>query len=342
MNNEFQAVKDLLAPAEAPKAEQPADTQPAEPVQEPIIEEATDDVIDAPEVTEELVAEQVDDVQDDVQSESGEPEYADEVQTIAQLAKAIDVEPDYLYKIKIGMGSDQEAIPIGQLKDEYQTQLHNNTKLQAQLDEQASQLESAQGGYQQREQISEQGRVLALEGAKLNDQYNEIDWEKFERESPGEASLAKQKFSEAHNNLMNKAREVEQYEMQTSQRVLQESANRLMEMIPEWKDESTRAAEQRQVADLLVGAGYPMDYVGNLADPIAIKLVRELVQLRGEKARANESMSKVQKAPRVLKNRGQFAKKPGADFKKARDLARQTGDKHAELAAVKMILEGKG
>ena len=343
MNTEFAQVKELLSPAPA------VDTAPEAKAEPEVVETPAQDVAEDVETTitdetTQAIADEIKDESEEVTQEEptdAEPSDAEDIQTIAQLAKAIDVDADYLYKIKIGMGNDQEPISIGDIKDKYQDQLHNNTKLQAQIDEQATQLESAQGGVQQREQISEQGRVLQLESAKLNDQYNEIDWAKFEQESPGEASLAKQKFGEAHNNLMNKAREVEHYESQVSQQVLQQSANQLMEMIPAWKDETVRNTEQRQVADLLTGAGYPHEYVAGLADPIAISLVRELVQLRSEKARATASMSKVNKAPRVLKSRGKFAQKPDANFQKARDKARTTGNREDELNAVKMILAGR-
>ena len=262
----------------------------------------------------------------------------DDITNFADLATAIEVEPEYLYGMEIAMGDNEAPVKLGELKDNYQALLSDNKKLTAQLEDQGETIKTADTGMQQTQQVSNDMQQVQAEMASINNRYNEIDWTAFEAEDPGGAALARQKFQEAHNASVGKMQQIQQYQDQTNSDNLRKSAAKLMELQPAWKDKAVREADQTLIRETLVGAGYPQNMLKTVTDPLAISMVLELAKLRAEKSAAMETVAKVRNAPKILSSAKHGIKKE-ADVVKSVRRAKTSGDRRDAESAVKGILK---
>ena len=266
-----------------------------------------------------------------------------EIHTIAQLAEAIEVDAAYLYDIEVGMGEGHEPVKLGQLKDEYQAVLREREELKGKAEEAQKYAEQAYN-FQSGLQGASQEMLAALsEADAIQKQYAAEDWEKLEQSDAGRAALLRQKYSEAYQTATGKVQEAQQKEQQGKQQQLQLAAGRMLEIIPEWKDKGARKVDQDKIRTMLHGEGMTDTYINSIADPVAMKLLRELMQLRAEKGAATEAIQKGRKKPKPLRGRGRT---PPPDqnklakelTEKARNTTLKSGRRQAEVEAAKAIL----
>jgi len=262
----------------------------------------------------------------------------DDIKTFAELATAIDVTPEYLYGMEIGMGDNEDAIPLGKLKDIYQDTLRNQTKLQEQLEAQTEQLAQAQKGMLGNQSINNEMQMAQAEMIQLNNQYSSIDWAQYEQDDPGAAALARQKFQEANGVAQQRYGQAQQQMQQQSQAGLQDAAAHLSELIPAWKDETVRAADVGKVKALMREVGYSESAIAGARDYRAIALLHELIGYREQAKAATEAVKQVRNAPKVLTGRGKFQAKKEDETATLTRKARTSGARKDEEKAVKSIL----
>jgi len=323
---EENALKEIAAKIDAPKLE-------------PVVEEVVNEPVEVADDTSEPSA----DVHDSDSSGDNTDNAVDDgdIKTISQLAKAIEVEPEYLYGMEIGMGDNEDAIPLGKLKDEYQASLKERAELQSQLDSQNELLEKAQSGVNHQQQLSNESQQVQVEMLELNNQYNSIDWAKYEQDDPGAAALARQKFQEAGNHLSQRIGQANQQQQIQQQQTLQNAATQLTQLIPAWQDSTVREQGVAKVKSALLEAGYTPDMIKGASDYRAIALMHELVGYRERDKQAKDAVSKVRSAPKVLKGHGRVEADMGRQTNDLVTKAKSTRNKHDEMAAVKSILKIK-
>lgn len=297
---------------------------------EEVVEEETVEAV-------ELVSEEQDAVETEAAGEATEDQ-GDDIKTLGQLAEAIEVDAEYLYGIEIGMGAGQDSIPLGKLKDAYKEAVTDKQALEQQLQAQTEQLKTAQTGVSQNQALSNDMIEVKSQLAQINQQFNEVDWAEYEKQDPGAAALARQKFQEAFGQAQRQMGQLSQVQQQGRQESMREGAGKLLDAIPEWKDAEVREKERSEIKSMLMSAGYPAQAIVLEADPVATILARELIQLRAEKQTAQAAVEKVHSAPKVLKGRGKFAEKSGQKSAELKAKFKQTGKRTDELSAVKSIL----
>jgi len=258
--------------------------------------------------------------------------------TLKQLAEAIEVDVDYLYDIEIGMGDNQDPIPVGKLKDEYQAAIRTNTQLQEQLTSQAAEFEQKSLGMQAQQQASEQVQMANYELQDVQKEFNNIDWERFEQESPGEAALARQKFMERHQRAQQTLQQLAQQEEMQDSQYMQAMGQKLVELIPTWSDPAVRTEEQGQIRELLKGMGYTDEMLRNTRDPLAISVVHRLLKAEAQLAGGAAEVKRVRNAPKVLRQaNGRFKQKGDQQVVEAKKAVSANRNRHTELAAAKAI-----
>ena len=258
--------------------------------------------------------------------------------TLKQLAEAIEVDVDYLYDIEIGMGDNQDPIPVGKLKDEYQAAIRTNTQLQEQLTSQAAEFEQKSSGMQSQQQASEQVQMANYELQDVQKEFNAIDWQRFETESPGEAALARQKFMERHQRAQQTMQQLAQQEEMQEGQHMQAMGEKLVELIPTWSDPAIRTEEQGQIRELLMGMGYTDAMLRNTRDPLAISVVHRLIKAEAQLAGGAAEVKRVRNAPKVLRQaNGRFKQKGDQQVVETKKAVSANRNRHTELAAAKAI-----
>lgn len=300
------------------------------PVEEVVEDEPVEDIGAEAVITEGEEPEEV--VEEEGESDDEGP------MTLKQLAEAIEVDVDYLYDIEIGMGDNQDPIPVGKLKDEYQSVIRTNAQLQEQLTSQAAEFEQKSLGIQQQQQVSEQIQMANYELQDVQKEFNAIDWQRFETEAPGEAALARQKFMERHQRAQQTMQQLAQQEEIQEGQHMEAMGQKLIELIPTWSDPTVRTKEQGQIRELLKGMGYTDAMLRNTRDPLAISVVHRLIKAEEQLAGGAAEVKRVRSAPKVLRQaNGRFKQKGDQQVIEAKKAVSANRNRHTELAAAKAI-----
>ncbi len=321
-------IRDLIAPTQE---------IPDEKIEDEIIE---DETVDNSEIIDEgEQAEADEDNTDDVET-VGEDETQssnDEQQTIKSLAAAIEVDQEYLYNVQMPM-DDGTMVSIGDIKNQYQDAVREKTTLETQLAEQQTQLDNGQQALNAGQQLSQQEVQAQMEMAAVEKEFNDTDWTDLETYEPGQAALARQKLQERYQ-AANTAIQMASFQRhQDQQTLLQHAQTKMLEIIPEWSDPTVLKSDQALMNTAMIEAGYTQQEIGTIADPIALKLMRELVMLRAEKAGGKAAAKKVVKAPKVLKTGGITTPKKKTVTQNLVKQAKATGNKNDAFNAVKSLL----
>ena len=337
--NQVEQVREILSlKKNTEQADEPA--LESAPVTADVPEELLVDMPD--EEVEVEASEQVEDDTAEAQAEddAGEPEGAPESYSVSSLAEAIGWEPGELYEVEVPLDNGQ-TVKLGELKNEHQNTLREYEQTKAKLAEVEGSVGGLAGAGQQ---VSEEVMHAMSAREALIMQYQQVDWAQQEQADPGNAALLKQKYQSAYAQAEQAVQAAQQKEQHLRQEGLQVAYNKMLEMVPEWKDESVRSADHEQIRGLMREYGYDDGTIGAVSDPRALKLFRDYSRLRAEKQAAEGSIQKVRKAPRVLK--GHKAAKPvvKADAKAMRrkiDQLPAGQQRGAELEAVKKLFASR-
>ena len=322
------AVRDLLEPKEE------LVSAPVENVPEELLIDAEEEA-EAPTLT--------------VSDEEGSVEVVDEAEgdvpesyTVSSFAEATGLEQSDIYDVLVPLDGEQEPVPLGTLKNEYQNSVREKQALEAQLAEAQQKAESVQGVVGAGRQVSDEVIEAMAQHQALVSRYESIDWARAEQEDPGQAALLKQKYGEAFGQAGQQVQAAKQRQVEMQQQGLQMAHQRMMELFPEWKDPAVMNADHETIRQSMRANGYDEATINGVSDPNALRVFLKLARLEQAQEQASEAVQKVRKAPKVLKGHGKFAKKSkGVDVKKLREGVRKArpGDRRqAELSAVKALM----
>ena len=265
-----------------------------------------------------------------------------EIYTPKQMAEAIDWDTKDLYEgLVIPLDDGQEALPLGELKNNYQNLTRENATMKTQLEKQGGQLQQAQSGFAQNQQVS--GEMLQAMSylESINRMEQSTDWKELEEVDATEAVLKRQKFQQARADVQGQIQLLTQQQEQAKQVYKQQAALKMVEIIPSWKDATVMQAEQDVIRTHMHTVGFADQEINQIIDPRVMGLLKELVDLRGKFAAAGDAAKKVRKAPRVITGRRGIKPKKGDDTKARVNKARQTGGKNDALNAVKSLIKDK-
>jgi len=287
--------------------------------------------------------EEDDDETDGADASAGDD--ASDVYTVDSFAEAIGWETEDLYNgVVVGMGDNEKPVLLGELKDLYQATVRERDELNTKLESQTGELNTVRDLTNTGHGVSQEMMSAFSYLDSLKAQYEGINWQEREAADSGDAALLRQKFQDAFQNGQ-KAVDVAQDNMNKyRQQTLQRAAGRMFEIIPEWNQKpEVMKADQGHIRTMMISEGYSHDEINGIADPRNMKLLRELVMLRAEKAGAVTALKKVRKAPKILKPGARVAKvKTSVSVKDAKDAvtkATPSGRRKAEENAVKAIIK---
>ena len=333
-NNAFDEVKTLLA-------DQGQLTPEAEPVVEPVVEEVVED--------EPVVIEPVE-TEDPIEplplaAETEEAAEGDDF-TPQQLADQIGWSAQDIYEgMLVPMGEGEDPVKLNMLKDDYQNTLRERNELQTKFDEQTEALKNAGVVNHEEQNISHEMISAFSDMDNIQKQFQQVNWAELEQQSPGEAALLSQKYKDAFAAAQGKLGQAKQNIEDNRQQNLAQAAVKLMEVIPEWKVDTNRHADQGEIRTLMLAEGYSNQMITSIADPIALKLLRELVGYRKQNLAAKESIKKVRKAPKVLSSTGRRKapdKTQNAEkLKQIAQNAKPSSKRKAELDAVRALIASR-
>jgi hypothetical protein len=148
------------------------------------------------------------------------------------------------------------------------------------------------------------GTVKAIEA-----QYAQIDWDELDEKDPGRAANLRQRFATSYAAAKHQAEQVrseedqkrQQEQQQWFQQTLVQEDQRLMQLVPEWRDMETVKKEVPQINEYLFSMGYTPDELQHIVDGRARAIARDAWKWRQHQAQIGEVKKAVKrKAPKPV------------------------------------------
>lgn len=326
--NKGQAV-DLLLNINAPK-------EASEDTQEPVAEEVETEEVEAEAVDmEEATSE--DDSDDDDALELSESDDEDDDEEYDVDEGEIEIVEDDIYTVKVD--GEEKTVTAEELVKSYQLEQAAQKRMQeaAQTRKQAE--AEAQALAQQREQYAQALQMIEAQLTQVQEPSKEY-WEKLYQEDPLEWTRQRDAYRDRKENLAKVqqertrlAQEQQQQMLQAHQKKLVEEQQRLLERIPEWRDEEIATREKQAVISYAQRIGYTEQELAVASDSRAIEALRKAYLYDELMAKRPVAQKKVKKAPKVVKSGTPKSKKQVASDrnKQAFDRLKKTGSKDAAV-----------
>ena len=281
---------DLLLNVEAPE-------EASEDNQEPVAEEVetefeTDEAETFDEEYEEDDAEELSDSED----ESDDEEY--------------DVDPneveEELYTVKID--GEEKQVTSEELVKSYQLEQAAQRRLQEAAEIRKNSEAETQALAAQREQYAQALEQIQARLTAVKEPSKEY-WDKLYQENPLEWTRQRDAYRKRKDNVVKVqaeqnrvAQEQQQQMMQAHQERLVQEQQRMLERIPEWRDEEVATKEKQAVINYAQRIGFTPQELDTASDSRAIEALRKAYLYDELMSKRPEATRKVKKAPKAVKS----------------------------------------
>ena len=314
-------------------------------------EEASEDVLEpnaemeeVEEETDEIDATSEDEYDDDDAEELSEPEYVDdddeEYEVDASEVMEVEDEDTY-YTVKVD--GEERQVKADELVKSYQLEQAAQKRMQEAASERKQAEAERQVIAQQREQYEQALNVLSQQ-LTVQEPTQEY-WEQLYKEDPLEyvkqrdnVRVRKEQLAKVQQEQLRVQQEKQTEATKAHQHYLAEQQQRLLERIPEWRDESIAAQEKQAVIQYAQRIGFTEQELQSASDSRAIEALRKAYLYDELMAKKPVAKKKVSKAPKVTKSGKPSSKKEITANRKSQALNRlkKTGSKDD---AVNYLLE---
>jgi hypothetical protein len=327
--NKGQAV-DLLLNVNAPE-------EASEDTQEPVAEAEVEETLEQEAETEAAEYESEDD-----QELPEDEEEADEDEEYDVDPEDIEYVEEELYTVKVD--GEEMQVTSEELVKSYQLERAAQKRMQEAAELRKNSEAEMQALATQREKY---GQALERIEAQLNsvqEQPKEY-WDKLYQEDPLEWARQRDAYRDRKESLAKVQAERERVnqeqqaqQMQQHQQYLVEQQERLLERIPEWRDEDTAMREKQAIITHAQRMGFSEQELATASDSRAIEVLRKAYLYDELMANKPAAQKKVKKAPKVVKSGTPKSKKQvnANRSKQALERLTKTGSKDA---AVDLLLE---
>ena len=143
---------------------------------------------------------------------------------------------------------------------------------------------------------------------QLTQEYQSIDWNELRYQDPGEYAAKQADFARRQAEIQGAYQEVQTERQQSadkqkekSQTTVQEETNKLLNAIPEWKDNVIAEKERGEIRSFARTLGYTDQELSNLVDHRQVLLMRDAMKYRALQSSKTTVEKRVTKAPKLAK-----------------------------------------
>ena len=193
----------------------------------------------------------------EVESEAeGDGEESSDITSLVDLAKHLEVDPSFLYGLKIKLSETGEEVSIGSIKDRLQDAERSTRtveKERSEISAERTAMVNAWSSWQsQQQQLDKAGLEAQNEMLMAEAEFRRIDWAALEKIDPGRTALEQQKiqrrYAEAEGKLVQSRQALQQAVHHATQEARDYHDRMLVEAVPEWKDQERSS---KDAADLV-------------------------------------------------------------------------------------------
>jgi|PlaIllAssembly_1097288.scaffolds.fasta_scaffold96176_3 hypothetical protein len=272
-----------------------------------------------------------------------------EIHDLASLAKAIGVDTEWLYSLQLPMPDGRDPLTLGQFKDQV-TQLDRDRQA---IEKQRIELAQAEARVTAALNVTQQVPQAVQEAyadvKAIEQQYARVDWEQFEKKSPGQAALARQKMNDAYAAAKAKlgtiVGQVQHMQQELIQQQSREQIQHLLEKVPEWRDKATAIRERDMIMNTMIEYDVDPRELFVVNDHRYVRAMRDLAILKAQARGADASLKQVRQAPKNLRPVNNAALRQSAGQRQQAELVKRAQalkTPASQRAAVANLLSLKG
>jgi hypothetical protein len=201
--------------------------------------------------------------------------------------------------------------------------------------------------------LQQVGQLTQVAQEELQREYQQIDWTTLRATDPGDFAAKQQEFRNRNDRLQNvfgqlthkraQAMQVaEQQQAELKGRALEAESQRLVTVIPEWKDSGVAEKERAAIKEWAANSGLNLAKAGDLTNADYIAVVRTAWQHATLQKSKPEIENKVRSAPKLVKP-GQAPSNDGnaATLKSLKQAVKQTGSGGQKALEEYLLKAGK-
>jgi hypothetical protein len=256
--------------------------------------------------------------QETVETDNGDQQQGKEPQTVttADIAKylgveesMLDVDEDGTIKVRTKIDGQDGAAKFKDLLKDYQLRGHAENRVKEVAErEKAIQTRMQEVEQQAQARLQQVEHLAGVAAGELMREYQSIDWNTLRATDPGQFAALRQEFQERNAKLQATLQSVgyqnaqrAQQEQQQQAAFLQEQAQKLPEVIPEWKDSAIANKEREEIASWAVKAGFHPNEVANLSHAHHVAVMRKAMLYDKQQAAKPAIEARLRTAPKLVK-----------------------------------------
>lgn len=253
----------------------------------------------------------------EVEPDEGGDEQADQPQlSTSDLAKylgvdetVLDLDEDGTVKFKTKIDGAEGAAKLAEMLKSYQLEGHVNKKsMELAEREKAIQTRMQEVEQQVQHRLQYTENLTNIAATELLKEYQSIDWRSLEAQDPGQAALLRQKFQERQAQLRGVLANVEAQKHEAVRKAqaqmhetLQKEAQRVLELIPAWKDPAVANKERAELRDWGLSQGFTPEEMDSVSKASVVMLLRKAM-LHDKQMQAKPQIeNRVRQAPKLVK-----------------------------------------
>jgi hypothetical protein len=258
----------------------------------------------------------------------------------------LDEEGNAVFKTKVD--GVEGVAKLQDLLKSYQLQEHVDKKSREAAErERALQTRTQEAEQQFTERLQHAEALTNIAAKQLMQEYQSINWDDLKQQDPGRAALMLQEFQGRQAELRGVFQNIEQNKANLQQKsaqqhrdMLQKEAERLPQVIPEWKDQATASKEQREIREWAMKQGFQAQELDSVAMASHVAVMRKAMLFDKLQSAKPAIENKVRLAPKLVKPGQPAQNSKETELRNLKQAVRKSGGKHGSVAAY-LLATGK-
>ena len=278
----------------------------------------------------------------EVEEESAESSEEEGINSLNNLAEELDIEISDMYALNVNLSRgvnlpDGGSLSLGELKTFYEKNADIDN-LREDITKRETDLQTRSDEVQAVPQVSNELMQARAQVLSIQDSYNRTDWQGIRHSNPAEYAALQSDFrTQFEMAKSNETQATQAVETHLTQTRLQQQ-ERLLEAMPELKDEKVRAQVEVDVQKFAGKYGFTANDIAKVEDSRLMRLLIEASKSETAKHTAIEKQDK-----RLPTSNSPSARKPlpgrKAALKRLTEKARASGQIVDQAAAVAQLLK---
>ena len=211
--------------------------------------------------------------------------------------------------VTVKVDGQERAVPLAELQKSYQlSSAAYNRMNELATERNAFQAEQAQqkAAIEQQKQGAE--ALLKFAEQQILQEFQAINWQQLEAENPGQAALLFQRYQARHGAIQQHLTQLQAQRQQEAQKAeqarlqaLPQELNKLLEAIPEYRDQAKLASAQQAMRETAVKVGFTPAELNGITDHRYVRILDMAARWAALQAKAPATVNRVRTAPQMAK-----------------------------------------